>query len=58
MRNLAETGTSMLVLEEVSQAGSMGARFWSFAEQGIHDAVVSLMGIEDRFIEHGDTAAA
>ncbi|GAA0832867.1 1-deoxy-D-xylulose-5-phosphate synthase [Paenibacillus glucanolyticus] len=54
LKNLAETGTSMLVLEEVSQAGSMGSAVLEyFAEQGIHDAVVSLMGIEDRFIEHG-----
>lgn len=54
LKKLAASGTSMVVLEETSQAGSLGSSVLEyFAEQGIHDAVVSLMGIEDRFIEHG-----
>ncbi|KKO52072.1 1-deoxy-D-xylulose-5-phosphate synthase [Paenibacillus sp. DMB20] len=54
LSGLALTGTAMVVLEEASQAGSLGSAVLEyFAEQGMHDAVVSLMGIEDRFIEHG-----
>jgi len=54
LKKLAASGTSMVVLEETSQAGSLGSSVLEyFTEQGIHDAVVSLMGIEDRFIEHG-----
>ncbi|MFI2855536.1 1-deoxy-D-xylulose-5-phosphate synthase [Paenibacillus sp. JSM ZJ436] len=51
---LATSHTAMIVLEEASQAGSLGSAVLEyFAEQGAYDAVVSLMGIEDRFIEHG-----
>ncbi|GAB6929874.1 1-deoxy-D-xylulose-5-phosphate synthase [Paenibacillus sp. JCM 10914] len=54
LNQLAASGTSMLVLEEASQAGSLGSAILEYyAEQGTHDAVVSLKGIEDRFIEHG-----
>nr|WP_211184602.1 1-deoxy-D-xylulose-5-phosphate synthase [Paenibacillus lemnae] len=52
--HLASSGTAMIVLEESSQAGSLGSAVLEYyAEQGTHDVVVSLMGIEDRFIEHG-----
>lgn len=54
LKELAASGTSMLVLEEASQAGSLGSAVLEFfSAQGMHDVVVSLMGIEDRFIEHG-----
>lgn len=54
LTKLAASGTAMIVLEEASQAGSLGSAVLEyFATEGIHDAVVSLMGIEDRFIEHG-----
>lgn len=54
LSNLASSGTAMIVLEEACQAGSLGSTVLEyFAAQGTHEAVVSLMGIEDRFIEHG-----
>ncbi|UNK20402.1 1-deoxy-D-xylulose-5-phosphate synthase [Paenibacillus sp. N3/727] len=54
LSKLAASGTAMVVLEEASQAGSLGSAVLEFfAAQGTHNAVVSLMGIEDRFIEHG-----
>ncbi|WP_106768078.1 1-deoxy-D-xylulose-5-phosphate synthase [Paenibacillus faecalis] len=54
LSKLAASKTAMIVLEEASQAGSLGSAVLEyFASEGIHDAVVSLMGIEDRFIEHG-----
>ena len=54
LRELAVRGTKIIVLEEVSQAGSMGSAVLEFyAEQGLHDVQVQLMGIPDRFIEHG-----
>lgn len=52
--SLANASTKLIVLEEASQAGSLGSAVLEFyAEQGITDADVSLMGIPDRFIEHG-----
>ncbi|WP_019639052.1 1-deoxy-D-xylulose-5-phosphate synthase [Paenibacillus fonticola] len=52
--SLASASTKLIVLEEASQAGSLGSAVLEFyAEQGIVDADVSLMGIPDRFIEHG-----
>ncbi|WP_036630601.1 1-deoxy-D-xylulose-5-phosphate synthase [Paenibacillus shenyangensis] len=51
---LADKGTRMLVVEEVSQAGSMGSAVLEFyAAKGLHDVTVGLMGIPDEFIEHG-----
>lgn len=51
---LADRGTRMLVVEEVSQAGSMGSAVLEFyAARGLHDVTVGLMGIPDEFIEHG-----
>ncbi len=52
--DLAAHGTRMLVVEEVSQAGSMGSAVLEFyAARGLHDVTVGLMGIPDEFIEHG-----
>ncbi|WP_055107694.1 1-deoxy-D-xylulose-5-phosphate synthase [Paenibacillus ihumii] len=51
---LAKAGTKLIVLEEACQAGSLGSAVLEFyAEQGISGVDVSLMGIPDRFIEHG-----
>ncbi|WP_150270776.1 1-deoxy-D-xylulose-5-phosphate synthase [Paenibacillus tepidiphilus] len=52
--DLARAGTSMVVLEEASQAGSMGSAVLEFyAEHELYDARVHLMGVPDVFIEHG-----
>ncbi len=52
--DLAARGTRMLVVEEVSQAGSMGSAVLEFyAARGLYDVTVGLMGIPDAFIEHG-----
>lgn len=52
--NLAHAGTSMVVLEEACQAGSLGSSVLEFfAEHEIYDARVHLMGVPDVFIEHG-----
>ncbi len=52
--DLAARGTRMLVVEEVSQAGSMGSAVLEFyASRGLHDVTVGLIGIPDEFIEHG-----
>lgn len=51
---LAHAGTSMVVLEEASQAGSLGSAVLEFyAEHEIYDARVHLMGVPDIFVEHG-----
>ncbi|WP_145947583.1 1-deoxy-D-xylulose-5-phosphate synthase [Paenibacillus sp. Y412MC10] len=51
---LAENGTNMVVLEEASEAGSLGSAVLEFyASKHIFDTKVSLMGVPDRFIEHG-----
>ncbi|CAM2808854.1 1-deoxy-D-xylulose-5-phosphate synthase [Paenibacillus sediminis] len=51
---LAQSGTKMIVLEEASEAGSLGSAVLEFyAKQGIDDAVVRLIGIPDIFVEHG-----
>ncbi|ANS74925.1 1-deoxy-D-xylulose-5-phosphate synthase [Paenibacillus yonginensis] len=45
---------TMLVLEEASQAGSLGSAILEFyAEHEITGIDIKLMGIPDRFIEHG-----
>lgn len=52
--NLAHRGSKMIVLEEASQAGSLGSAVLEFyAEHGLSGLDISLMGVPDRFIEHG-----
>ncbi|MEK4515092.1 1-deoxy-D-xylulose-5-phosphate synthase [Paenibacillus sp. FSL H8-0122] len=52
--DLAHAGTGMVVLEEASQAGSLGSAVLEFfAEHEIYDAHVHLMGVPDIFVEHG-----
>ncbi|WP_408635029.1 1-deoxy-D-xylulose-5-phosphate synthase [Paenibacillus phocaensis] len=51
---LAEGSGKMIVLEEASQAGGLGSAILEhYAERGIHGLDIHLMGIPDRFIEHG-----
>lgn len=51
---LAQTGDKIVVLEEACQAGSLGSAILEFyAEHGISGLSISLLGIPDRFIEHG-----
>lgn len=51
---LAQSSGTMIVLEEASQAGSLGSAILEFyAEQGITGLDIRLMGVPDRFIEHG-----
>lgn len=51
---LAQSSGTMIVLEESSQAGSLGSAILEFyAEQGITGLDIRLMGVPDRFIEHG-----
>ncbi|MEK3836979.1 MULTISPECIES: 1-deoxy-D-xylulose-5-phosphate synthase [unclassified Paenibacillus] len=52
--DLAHAGTGMVVLEEASQAGSLGSAVLEFfAEHEIYDTHVHLMGVPDIFVEHG-----
>ncbi|WP_379128832.1 1-deoxy-D-xylulose-5-phosphate synthase [Paenibacillus sp. sgz500958] len=52
--DLAHAGTSMIVLEEASQAGSLGSAVLEFyAEHELYDTRVHLMGVPDVFVEHG-----
>lgn len=54
LKELAQRRNKIIVLEEASQAGSLGSAVLEFyAESGITGVDVSLMGIPDRFIEHG-----
>ncbi|GIO30749.1 MULTISPECIES: 1-deoxy-D-xylulose-5-phosphate synthase [Paenibacillus] len=51
---LANSNTNMIVLEEASEKGSLGSAVLEFyASKHIFDTRVSLMGVPDRFIEHG-----
>ncbi|AIQ53817.1 1-deoxy-D-xylulose-5-phosphate synthase [Paenibacillus sp. FSL R7-0331] len=51
---LANAGTSMVVIEEASEAGSLGSAVLEFyASQEMYDTRVHLMGVPDLFIEHG-----
>ncbi|MNN61899.1 1-deoxy-D-xylulose-5-phosphate synthase [compost metagenome] len=51
---LAHAGTGMVVMEEASQAGSLGSAVLEFfSEHEIYDAHVQLMGVPDLFVEHG-----
>ncbi|MCM3784103.1 1-deoxy-D-xylulose-5-phosphate synthase [Neobacillus mesonae] len=52
--SLHEKDTKIIVLEEASQAGSLGSSILEFySEQGLYDTKVHLMGIADLFVEHG-----
>lgn len=54
LARLAQMGGKMVVLEEASQAGSLGSAILEhYAEHGITGIDISLMGVPDRFIEHG-----
>jgi len=51
---LARAGTSMVVIEEASQAGSLGSAVLEFyAEHELYETRVHLMGVPDIFVEHG-----
>ncbi|MFD1176259.1 1-deoxy-D-xylulose-5-phosphate synthase [Paenibacillus puldeungensis] len=51
---LANGASKIIVLEEASQAGSLGSAVLEFyAAHDINGLNISLMGIPDRFIEHG-----
>ncbi|MBU5672974.1 1-deoxy-D-xylulose-5-phosphate synthase [Paenibacillus brevis] len=51
---LAHRGQHLLIIEEVSIAGSLGSAVLEFyAAQGLSGLDISLMGVPDRFIEHG-----
>lgn len=51
---LAQHGHHMIVVEEASQAGSLGSAVLEFyAEHELSGLHISLMGVPDRFIEHG-----
>lgn len=51
---LARVHNRMIVLEEASEAGSLGSAVMEFyAQHGITGLNIRLMGIPDRFIEHG-----
>ncbi|WP_138493028.1 1-deoxy-D-xylulose-5-phosphate synthase [Paenibacillus pinistramenti] len=50
---LANAHSAMIVLEEASQAGSLGSAILEFyAEHEVRGCEIHLMGIPDRFIEH------
>ncbi len=52
--SLAKSRTNMIVLEEACEAGSLGGAVLEFyASQHMFDTTVSIMGVPDRFIEHG-----
>lgn len=51
---LAQYGHHMIVVEEASQAGSLGSAVLEFyADHELSGLHISLMGVPDRFIEHG-----
>lgn len=51
---LARKGNGMFIIEEASQAGSLGSAILEFyAEHGQSGLDIGLMGVPDRFIEHG-----
>ena len=52
--DLAHAGTSMIVIEEACQAGSLGSAVLEFyAEHELYETRVHLMGVPDIFVEHG-----
>lgn len=51
---LARQGTKLIVLEEASEAGSLGSAVLEFyARQASFDMHIRLLGIPDCFVEHG-----
>lgn len=51
---LARQGTKLVVLEEASEAGSLGSAVLEFyARQASFDMHIRLLGIPDCFVEHG-----
>lgn len=51
---LAHRGQHLVIIEEASVAGSLGSAVLEFyAAQGLSGLDISLMGVPDRFIEHG-----
>lgn len=51
---LAERQIPIVVFEEAVEKGSFGSGVLEFfSEKGMHEVTVELMGIPDRFIEHG-----
>jgi 1-deoxy-D-xylulose-5-phosphate synthase len=54
LRELAQQRMKLIVLEEASEAGSLGSAVLEFyAQEGVHDMHIHLMGIPDIFVEHG-----
>lgn len=54
LRELARQHTKLIVLEEASEAGSLGSAVLEFyAKEEIQNAEARLMGIPDMFVEHG-----
>lgn len=54
LMELARRNQHMIVLEEASQAGSLGSAVLEFyAQRNLSGLDISLMGVPDRFIEHG-----
>ncbi|GGN95482.1 1-deoxy-D-xylulose-5-phosphate synthase [Saccharibacillus kuerlensis] len=54
LKELADRGVKLLVMEEASQAGGLGSAVLEFyASRGIEHAEVRILGVPDCFIEHG-----
>lgn len=54
LKELADRQLPIIVFEEVVEKGSFGSGILEFySEQGEHEMIVEIMGIPDRFIEHG-----
>jgi 1-deoxy-D-xylulose-5-phosphate synthase len=52
--SLAKLRTKMIVLEEACESGSLGSAILEFyAGHHVFNTTVSIMGVPDRFIEHG-----
>lgn len=52
--SLAREGYSVITLEEGSAAGGFGSAVLEYyAQNGITDMVVDVMGVPDYFVEHG-----
>ena len=58
LTSLAQAGRPLVTVEENALAGGFGAGVVEFlADQGLGGAPIRRVGLPDRFIEHGDTAA-
>lgn len=54
LRELADSGTPILTLEEAALQGGFGSAVLEFYhDNGFHNHVIERMGIPDQFIEHG-----